>query len=157
MKKNLYLLLSCIIVGLFMGVYMFSQYDKENIENVSLTSNYIDQKIYVFQYGVYSNKNNMINNLKNINYTYQLIDNKYYVYVGMTKNKENIEKLKKYFKSLSYNIYLKEIEVDGKFVETLEQYDLLLDEAVTNESISTILSTTLAKFEEFNENKRITN
>ena len=33
MKKNLYLLLSCIIVGLFMGVYMFSQYDKENIEN----------------------------------------------------------------------------------------------------------------------------
>jgi len=157
MKKNLYLLLSCIIVGLFMGVYMFSQYDKENIENVSLTSNYIDQKIYVFQYGVYSNKNNMINNLKNINYTYQLIDNKYYVYVGMTKNKENIEKLKKYFKSLSYNIYLKEIEVDGKFVETLEQYDLLLDEAVTNESISTILSTTLAKFEEFNENKRNSN
>ena len=136
---------------------MFSQYDKENIENVSLTSNYIDQKIYVFQYGVYSNKNNMINNLKNINYAYQLIDNKYYVYVGMTKNKENIEKLKKYFKSLSYNIYLKEIEVDGKFVETLEQYDLLLDEAVTNESISTILSTTLAKFEEFNENKRNTN
>ena len=136
---------------------MFSQYDKENIENVSLTSNYIDQKIYVFQYGVYSNKNNMINNLKNINYTYQLIDNKYYVYVGMTKNKENIEKLKKYFKSLSYNIYLKEIEVDGKFVETLEQYDLLLDEAVTNESISTILSTTLAKFEEFNENKRNSN
>lgn len=136
---------------------MFSQYDKENIENVSLTSNYIDQKIYVFQYGVYSNKNNMINNLKNINYTYQLIDNKYYVYVGMTKNKENIEKLKKYFKSLSYNIYLKEIKVDGEFVETLEQYDLLLDEAVTNESISTILSTTLAKFEEFNENKRNTN
>ena len=140
-----------------MGVYMFSQYDKENIENVSLTSNYIDQKIYVFQYGVYSNKNNMINNLKNINYTYQLIDNKYYVYVGMTKNKENIEKLKKYFKSLSYNIYLKEIKVDGEFVETLEQYDLLLDEAITNESISTILSTTLAKFEEFNENKRNTN
>lgn len=140
-----------------MGVYMFSQYDKENIENVSLTSNYINQKIYVFQYGVYSNKNNMINNLKNINYTYQLIDNKYYVYVGMTKNKENIEKLKKYFKSLSYNIYLKEIEVDGEFVETLKQYDLLLDEAVTNESISTILSTTLAKFEEFNENKRNTN
>lgn len=140
-----------------MGVYMFSQYDKENIENVSLTSNYINQKIYVFQYGVYSNKNNMINNLKDINYTYQLIDNKYYVYVGMTKNKENIEKLKKYFKSLSYNIYLKEIEVDGEFVETLEQYDLLLDEAITNESISTILSTTLAKFEEFNENKRNTN
>ena len=157
MKKNLYLLLSCIIVGLFMGVYMFSQYDKENIENVSLSSKYIDQKIYVFQYGVYSNKNNMINNLKNINYTYQLIDNKYFVYVGMTKNKENIEKLKKYFKSLSYNIYVKEIEVDGEFVETLEQYDLLLDEAVTNESISTILSTTLAKFEEFNENKRNTN
>ena len=136
---------------------MFSQYDKENIENVSLSSKYIDQKIYVFQYGVYSNKNNMINNLKNINYTYQLIDNKYFVYVGMTKNKENIEKLKKYFKSLSYNIYVKEIEVDGEFVETLEQYDLLLDEAVTNESISTILSTTLAKFEEFNENKRNTN
>ena len=94
----------------------------------------------------------MLNNLKNVNYVYQLIDNKYYVYVGMTRNKDNIEKLKKYFKSLSYDIYVKEITVNGEFAENLSQYDLLLDEATTNESISTILKTTLAKFEEFNEN-----
>lgn len=152
MKKNLYLILFCVVIGLFMGTYMFSQYDKKKIENVSTGSKYINQTIYAFQYGVYSNKENMINNLKNINYAYQLIDNKYYVYVGMTKNKDNIEKLKNYFNALSYNIYVKEITVNGEFAENLGQYDLLLDEATTNESISTILKTTLAVFEEFNEN-----
>ncbi len=135
-----------------MGTYMFSQYDKKKIEKVSTGAKYINQTIYAFQYGVYSNKENMLNNLKNVNYVYQLIDNKYYVYVGMTKNKDNIEKLKNYFKSLSYDIYVKEITVNGEFAENLSQYDLLLDEATTNESISTILKTTLAKFEEFNEN-----
>lgn len=151
MKKNINLVLFCVIIGLFMGTYMFSQYDKEKIENISLTSKYINQNIYAFQYGVYSNKENMINNLKNIKYTYQLIDNKYYVYVGMTTKKENIDKLKNYFNSLSYNIYLKEINVSGEYAEKLSQYDLLLDEATTNESISTILSTTLEIFEETND------
>ena len=151
MKKNINLVLFCVIIGLFMGTYMFSQYDKEKIENISLTSKYINQNIYAFQYGVYSNKENMINNLKNIKYTYQLIDNKYYVYVGMTTKKENIDKLKNYFNSLSYNTYLKEINVSGEYAEKLSQYDLLLDEATTNESISTILSTTLEIFEETND------
>lgn len=142
-----------------MGTYMFSQYDKNETNQVSTGAKYINQTIYVFQYGVYSNKENMISNLSNMNYTYELLDNKYYVYVGMTKNKDNIDKLKNYFKSLSYNIYVKEIEVNGEFAENLGQFDLLLDEAVTNESISTILKTTLAKFEELaidDKNKRIT-
>lgn len=152
MKKNLYLILFCVVIGLFIGTYMFSQYDKKKIEKVSAETKYINQSIYVIQYGVYSNKENMINNLANINYVYQLIDNKYYVYVGMTKSKNNIEKLKDYFKSLSYNIYVKEIIVNGEFAENLSQYDLLLEEATTNESISTILKSILAKFEEFNEN-----
>lgn len=143
-----------------MGTYMFSQYDKNEIEPVSAESKYITETIYAFQYGVYSNKENMISNLNNINYVYELLDNKYYVYVGMTKNKDNIDKLKNYFKSLSYDIYVKEINVNGEFAENLGQFDLLLDEAVTNESISTILKTTLAKFEELaidDKNQRITN
>lgn len=144
-----------------MGTYLFSQYDKKEIQSVSAieNKNYTKQTIYVFQQGVYSKKENITNNLKNINYVYEAIDNKYYVYVGMTKNKDNIDKLKKYFKKLSYDIYVKEIEINGKFAETLDQYDLLLNEAVTDESISTILKTTLAKFEELginDKNQRIT-
>lgn len=160
MKKNLYVILFCTVIGLFMGTYMFSQYDKNEIEPVSAGSKFITETIYAFQYGVYSNKENMISNLNNINYVYELLDNKYYVYVGMTKNKDNIDKLKNYFKSLSYDIYVKEINVNGEFAENLGQFDLLLDEAVTNESISTILKTTLAKFEELaidDKNQRITN
>ena len=142
-----------------MGTYMFSQYNKNEVEPVSAESKYINQTIYIFQYGVYSNKENMINNLNKINYVYELLNNKYYVYVGMTKNKDNIDKLKNYFKSLSYDIYVKELEVNGEFAENLSQYDLLLNEAVTNESISTILKTTLSKFEELalnDKNQRIT-
>lgn len=138
---------------------MFSQYNKNEVEPVSTESKYINQTIYIFQYGVYSNKENMINNLNKINYVYEVLDNKYYVYVGMTKNKDNVDKLKNYFKSLSYDIYVKELEVNGEFAENLSQYDLLLNEAVTNESISTILKTTLSKFEELalnDKNQRIT-
>lgn len=158
MKKNLYLISFCVVIGAFIGTYLFSKYSNIESTNVSATSNYINQNIYVIQIGVYSNKENMINNIKKINYVYEIKDNKYYVYVGMTKNEKNLEKLKQYFKN--NNIYVKQIEVNGAFVETLEQYDLLLNEAESNESISTILKSILAKFEELgldDKNQRITN
>lgn len=139
-----------------MGVFIFTKYDKNKTTLVSADL-IMTNKIYVYQYAVYSN----LENLKklNIDYTYELNNDKYYVYVGMTSNKDNIDKLKKYFEDLNYDIYVKEIDVASDFYEILKQYDLLLNEAVTNESIKTILNTTLAKFEEYaldDKNKRIT-
>ena len=155
MKKTIMWLVLCIAAGISMGVFIFTKYDKDKTTLVSADL-IMTNKIYVFQYAVYSN----IENLKklNINYTYEKNNNKYYVYVAMTTNKDNIDKLKKYFEEKDYDIYVKEIDVNNDFYEILKQYDLLLNEATESESIKTILDTTLTKFEEFalDENQRIT-
>ena len=156
MKKTVTWILLCITIGIGMGTYLFSRYDKDKTTLVSADL-ILTNKIYVYQYAVYSNQENL--KKLNIDYAYEFYDNKYYVYVGLTTNKDNIDKLNNYFKSINYNTYVKEIEVNNEFYETLKQYDLLLSEAVENESIKTILNTTLTKFEEValdDENKRIT-
>ncbi len=133
---------------------MFSRYDKKEL---SLVLNEIDKTIYVFQYGVYENEESLKN--INIKYTYEIKDNKYYVYVGMTSKKQNIAKLENYFNSQNIKAYVKEINLDDEFYNVIKQYDLLLDEAETNESIKTIMETVVAKFEEIilnDKNKRIT-
>lgn len=157
MKKGIFIISLCIIAGLFLGTYTFNKLENKDTKKVSANV-LTNQNVYAFQYGVYSNKDNL-KSLEGINYTYEYLNDKYYVYVGMTKNEKNIEKLKKYFESINYPIYVKEIEVNGEFAETLKQYDLLLDEAVQNESIKTILESVIAKYEELainDENKRIT-
>ena len=133
---------------------MFSRYDKKEL---SLALNELDKTIYVFQYGVYENKESL-NNI-NIKYTYEIKDNKYYVYVGMTSKKQNIEKLENYFNNKNIKTYVKELRLDDEFYNVIKQYDLLLDEAESDESIKTIMETVIAKYEEIllnDKNKRIT-
>lgn len=160
MKKNVFPIVLCIIVGFFMGIIMFNQYDKSEPVKVSGEVKKANESVYFFQYGVYKNKDNMLNNLTNINYTYEFLDDKYYVYLGMTRNEGNLDKIKGYFENLKYDIYIKQIEVNGEFADTLKQYDLLLNEAETSESITTILKSIISKYEELaidDENKRNTN
>ena len=60
-----------------------------------------------------------------------------------------MEKLKGYFKNLGYDIYVKKINIDNKgFIENLEQYDILLKEATTNDEINAVNKSVLATYEE---------
>lgn len=146
MKKNLIWIVSCIVVGLIMGKIMFDQYD----DNTKQTSAVLSEKVYLFQAGVYSNFENMKSaGAKYDNYIYMEKDSKYYLFIGITKSEENKEKLKQYFDSLSYETYIKEMNLDHSgFLENLSQYDLLLKEAKTNQEIREINKSILAKYEE---------
>lgn len=131
---------------------MFSRYDKEELNLVSLN----DKKIYVLQYGVYENKE-YLNNIKP-KYVYDIENNKYHIYVAMTSNKDNLEKLENYFSKQNIETYVKEKAIDYEFYDVLKQYDLLLDEAVSDSSIKTVVETVLTKYEENGlngKNKRI--
>ena len=87
--------------------------------------------------------------LKYDSYIYIEQDSKFYVFVGLTKNEENKDKLKSYFESLGYDIYIKEMELNqASFLETLDQYDLLLKETKTNQEIKEVNKSILAKYEE---------
>ena len=146
MKKSVLL---CLFIGVSLGIYMYSRYDQKELNLVSLT----DKKIYLFQYGVYDNKNSL-EKIK-IKHITNLENNKYYVYVAATTKKANVEKLENYFKKQNINVYVKEIIIDYELYDVLKQYDLLLDEAETDTSIKTIIETVLTKYEENNgQNKR---
>lgn len=145
--KVIFPMLLCIIIGFFMGKFMFSQYDdKEDLKLVTDTGT----NLYFFQQGVYSNEESMKQNTMNLPYyIYSIIDNKYYVYVGISKDEKNTEKLKGYFNSLGYNIYVKEIKIDNDaFMVVLDQYEEMLKNTDDDKSIAAIISQVLAKYEE---------
>lgn len=150
MKKNIIWVICCIVVGLIMGKIIFNQYDTKTLPVSTETT----AKVYLFQSGVYSSLENMKNaSLNYDSYIYTVQDSKYYVFIGLTKNEQNKEKLKAYFESLNYNIYIKEITMnEASFLETLDQYDLLLSEAKTNNEIKEVNKSILAKYEELVQN-----
>lgn len=150
MKKIIVPIFSCILVGFLFGKIMFNQYNSDNTIKTSVSD--INSLVYFIQVGAYSTIDNMKEAMKDTtNYVYMQKDNKYYAFVGMTKEKNNVDKLKKYFEEQKYSVYIKEIVIDNSsFLDVLSQYDLLLNEAESNESISTIEKSVLAKYEELN-------
>jgi uncharacterized protein YneF (UPF0154 family) len=137
----------CIIVGFFMGQFLINQYD--NKEKVTPVFN-DQEKVFFIQQGVYSSKESMEKNVTDFAYyIYNIENEKYYVYIGITKESENVEKLKGYFKDIGYDIYVKEITVsNSKFLEALNQYDILLSKTTDKATIKAVCSQILAKYEE---------
>lgn len=135
-----------------MGKIMFDQYDNKDTKKVSTTN--VSEDVYFFQAGVYSNLENMKNATSSYHsYSYLKKDDKYYVFLGITKNEENKEKLKKYFEELSLDVYIKQITMDNAgFLENLDQYDILLKTAKTKEEIQAVNDSILAKYEELVNN-----
>lgn len=148
MKKNIIWVVSCTIIGLIMGKIMFDQYNNNDTQKASGTIT--EAKVYFFQVGVYSSLENMKNAAVNYgDYIYREQDSKYYLFVGLTKSEENKEKLKTYFKKLYNDVYIKEIVLTNSgFLDTLDQYDLLLKEAKTDQEIKEVTKSILAKYEE---------
>lgn len=106
--------------------------------------------VYFLQLGVYTNKNSMQLDTKGIENKIVTQENdKYYVYVGISKNKKNLEKISKLYKNDGYSLYIKEMSVlNNEFLVNLEQFDKLIESAKTNEEINTINMVILSSYEE---------
>ena len=143
--KNIFPVVLCILIGFFMGNFMFSQY-KENTDPVALTG----ENLYFLQTGVYSNEEEMKNAMQNTSYyIYTKENNMYYSYIGITKNKKNLQKLQEFYKQAGYDIYVREIFVsDISFLTVLDQYDNLLAETTDTKVIKSIENQVLSKYEE---------
>lgn len=130
-----------------MGIFMFNQYDSyDGLKTVMTTGD----KIYLIQQGVYSSNESMEKNTTAFeHYIYTFQDDKYYVYVGATKELENLEKLKGYYKELGYDIYVKETMTTNKeFLDILENYDAMLMQTTDKELINSICGQVLNKYGE---------
>ena len=156
MRRHIVPIILCLIVGFFLGQFLLNQYnDKEKIKPIFNEK----EKVFFIQQGVYSTKDSMEKNTTSFkHYIYNMQDNKYYVFIGITKNSSNADKLKKYFKEVGHDTYIKEFEVNNKeFLEILGQYDLLLEKTNDPETIKTICNQVLSKYEELGLNNELKN
>ena len=146
MKKFIFPIFLAIITGGIMAYIVFSQYNTTKIKTVFNES----EKVKLLQIGVYSSLKSMKESMKDIEYyIYNKDQNMYYVYVGITNNKEVLEKLKNYYSSRGYDIYVKDVIIDNeKFIQILNQYDNLLIKRNDEETLKTVSIKILKKYEE---------
>jgi len=143
MKKTIIKGIFFIIVGFFIGQILFG--DKiELIKRLQKGDTY-----YFLEEGVYNNYNNIQNNL---NITRRIIENKnnkYHVYIGITRDKEVLEKLKKIYKKENINISVKEKLLESQeFKTNVEQFDLLIKKTKDSDQVLTIEEVVIANYEE---------
>ncbi len=130
-------------MGVYSGVTLYNKvnsvyaYDNKNT-------------IYLLQLGVYNSLDTMNSDTKDINNKLVIKDKKnYYVYVGISKDKNNLKKISKIYNRLGYNLYLKEEYINNEFFLTnIEQFDILLKNAKTEDEINSINSVILSSYEE---------
>jgi len=147
MKKYGLTIVLAVIVGILLSKLFYNQYsDKKRLKTVFGKG----ETVYIARQGIYSSLESVKENTMNLNYyIYNIVDDKYYVYYGITKDLENYEKIAGNLKSLGYDNYREEITVSSEaFMETLEQYDLLLKETKDNTIIKAICAQVLSSYEE---------
>ena len=146
MKKTTILyILGAILIGVFIGKYVYNGYQNETKE----TFKDMNENIYLLQYGVYSSNDSMVENTKNLkNYFYYIENNKYHVIIGVTMDKDLKDKIKK-ANSIDNDIYIKKVSINNdEFIESLKQYDNLIKNTEDKTTILTAEKQILSKYEE---------
>lgn len=148
MKKYLFPFFLALLLGLFMSCFFLGQYNSDG--NIIISKKL--EQIYYINEGVYTSLDDMQKKMLEFeNYIYSKEGDVYYTYVGITKNKENAEKIKTYFKSKGYETKILEKNVSNEgFLVVLGQYDNILKETENEETIRVICNQVLAKYEETN-------
>ncbi len=137
-----------ILIGAVLGNFLFEQYKLES-ESVIREVN----STYFLMEGSYStedqaNKAVTDNNIK----TYLIVkeDANYIVYLAITKDNDNLDKLKKLYNDLGINCSIKKMSASNEeFLAMLEQMDILLNKTSSNDEILAINEVILANYQEF--------
>lgn len=151
MKKLFIILAITGIISFLFGNYIFKVY-KYNLEELINSASSISEKIYMIQYGSYKTKEKAINNNLD-NYILKIEDGFYKVYVGITLNEETGDKIKKIYKGLGEDVYIKEKFVNSlEFIDFLNSHEININEK-TNDEILEIEDTIINKYKELKLNE----
>ena len=153
MKKYIFPIILSMVVGFYLGITLLKQY--KNAQELTPVFNSGLNEIYFVREGEYDTKDSMEKAMMKFPYyIHTTKDGKYYSYLGISTNLENANKIKGYYDNLGYSTSVEKIGVSNThFIEVLEEYDKLLTSS-NNETISSICSQILIKYEELviNEN-----
>ena len=141
MKKLL-----CILLGI-LSAFTISKYfiGQDSIPTISLEE---ANTAYIFQIGVYNDRAKAEKLSKNNKGIIIEKDNKYYVYVGILKNKNNINKLKTILEKKKIKYYQKEEQVNNIFYNKLEELEILMENTKTEVAFNKINETILNYYKE---------
>lgn len=119
--KNIIVLVLIIVFGIYMGSYLYKRYLYKTNKDINI------YKIYILEYGIYDSYDSMIENGKNIeNYFYYSDSLGYHILLGITENKNIINKIGESYENIS-NINIREDYINNmEFIESLRQYDNLV-------------------------------
>ncbi len=129
-----------ILLGIIFAGFLILKYKNKDIDVLST------ETVYLLQIGAYQNYENVVKVTKTLP-SYVIIeeDGKTKIIVGITKDNNNLEKLKKNYE----NIYIREEQIDNKeFLDYLTKYDYLLNETNNYETIEQINHKILNKYSE---------
>ena len=146
MKKYLLTIIVSLLVGFLLSFYILKEYEKTDIFSVFNES----ETAYLIQQGVYSSMESMQENTAHLtDYIYSVIDDMYYVYIGISLDSSNVNKLQEYYKNKDINTIIKTTTLtDQEFIETLRQYDMVLNNTSDEETIKEICKQVLSKYKE---------
>ena len=146
MKKYLLTIIVSLLVGFLLSFYMLKEYEKTDIFPVFNES----EIAYLIQQGVYSSMESMQENTAHLtDYIYSVIDDMYYVYIGISLDSSNVNKLQEYYKNKDINTIIKTTTLtDQEFIETLRQYDMVLNNTSDEDTIKEICKQVLSKYKE---------
>ncbi len=122
--KNIKIVLLALIISFFIGYFIINCYESD--------------KTIGFKLGEYTKEEFEKEIISLKNYIYKIKDNKYIIYLGITKNKKNIEKLKGFFIKKGYSISIDNIVIDSKYDDLIRSCDELLEKVDDYESIEKI-------------------
>lgn len=139
-RKFLIYIIISILTGAILGNLFYKKYEEEQMLNNDYNS-------YLLQLGVYNSKDEI--NLDFDNYIVIEKNNKYYVYLGISSNKSNATKLQNAFLEQDIKVSIKKSVINNiEFMSNLEQFDILLDSASSNEDIMSINEVIMSSYEE---------
>lgn len=142
-KKFLMYIGVAIFFGGILGHLFYGKYEQEQNLDKEYNS-------YLLQLGIFDSKESMEKGLDDID-NYMVIEknNKYYVYLGISSNKDNANKLQNAFLEKDIKTSIKKTIINNiEFMSNLEQFDILLDSASTNEDIMSINEVIMSSYEE---------
>ena len=98
---------------------------------------------------LFGEKIELIKSLQKKDTYYFLEEGIYYAYIGITRDKEVLEKLKSIYKGKNIDVNVKEINLESQeFKNNVEQFDLLIKQTNDVSQILTIEEVVIANYEE---------
>lgn len=146
MKKYFKAIFVSLIIGFFLSYFFLTQY--KGFKGITVSNE--GDEYYFLANGQYSSKEEMDSAGVNLeNYVYRKDGINYYMYVGITKNKDNAEKMKNYYASKNINVEIKDFYISSnKFSEAIDNLDNILINSNDEVVVTEIINQGLNKYEE---------